>query len=239
MPFNQFGEIIPDNPGSGNINPPRRSPNNFNGWWIVILILLLISYLIINSLSNSKTNVSNTLDPVKANNTQYLTPHSAMDNNGSVIPDGEKSVDSVIDYLHTASKNSQLDSATIDSDLFVGEKFQGGIIFYLDSSRKHGLVSALKDHNEWCQFEDAKKACATLSLNGYSNWRLPTINELKELYKQKNIAGNFIEYMYWSSSPIDKNHNWSFYFGFKTEGGEVKDGHLINSRFRVRAIRDF
>jgi hypothetical protein len=68
----------------------------------------------------------------------------------------------------------------------------------------------------------AKNACNDLG-NG---WRLPTIEELKAMYKQlhKNGQGNFIaECCYWSSTEYDGSDAWYFSFYVGTAGTNIKD----------------
>ena len=40
-------------------------------------------------------------------------------------------------------------------------------------------------------------------LNGYSDWFLPSQDELNTLYQQKDIVGGFVNSLYWSSSEIN------------------------------------
>jgi hypothetical protein len=51
----------------------------------------------------------------------------------------------------------------------------------------------------------AASICDSLTLNGYSDWYLPSINELNYLYAQKNIVGGFSTYRYWSSTEVNAN----------------------------------
>ncbi len=80
----------------------------------------------------------------------------------------------------------------------------------------------------------AAQACANLVLNGYSDWFLPSLNELQQLYTNRNAIGGFQNNWYWSSSEYDSDYAWSFYFG----NGGAYYGNKDYGTF-VRAVRAF
>jgi hypothetical protein len=74
-----------------------------------------------------------------------------------------------------------------------------------------------------------------LSLNGYSDWFLPSRDELELMYQNKGAIGGFASSgSYWSSSEFDGGNAWyqDFDTGFRNGGG--KDFSI-----RVRAVRAF
>ena len=76
------------------------------------------------------------------------------------------------------------------------------------------------------------------TLNGFSDWYLPSKDELNELYLQKAVVGGFPSTVYYSSSEIDANWVWDQFFedGFMgNQGSGAKDGGF----FGVRAVRAF
>jgi len=121
----------------------------------------------------------------------------------------------------------------------VGKKYQGGIIFYSDSTREHGLIAAEKDLDSTYTWEQAKKACEnyTVTVDGvtYDDWFLPSKDTLAKLYMNKSAVGGFAGLEYWSSSEFDiSKAAWfqNFYvgaFNYKDRGATLL----------VRAVRAF
>ncbi len=78
---------------------------------------------------------------------------------------------------------------------------------------------------------------ANLNLNGYSDWYLPSKDELYKLYLNRSAIGGFgstyADY-YWTSSETSSTYAWAFGFGNGYEGQGGKNDH-----YRVRAIRSF
>jgi hypothetical protein len=79
----------------------------------------------------------------------------------------------------------------------------------------------------------AGKLCADLVIGGYSDWYLPSKDELDEMYNNKDLIGGFAYEFYWSSTQDDINYSWGQDFG---------SGFQDSSRsytWRVRAVRTF
>lgn len=112
------------------------------------------------------------------------------------------------------------------------EMTQGGIIVYEKDG--HGLVAAPKDLGRMT-WDDAMSACNNLELNGYSDWHLPTKEELNTLYQNKDRVGGFADNDgYWSSTEGDDYYAWVQYFGDGVLYGANDDDEAI-----VRAVRAF
>ena len=74
-----------------------------------------------------------------------------------------------------------------------------------------------------------------LVLNGYSDWFLPSINELQMVYNSKALIGGFSG-EYWSSTEFIIGFNYIKIISFD-QGWTASRAKAINSR--VRAIRYF
>lgn len=81
----------------------------------------------------------------------------------------------------------------------------------------------------------AADICTNLILNGYSDWYLPSKDELNKLYINRAMIGGFINASYWSSSEVNNNEAWlqNWLAGAQSYVGK------FNSAPTVRAIRSF
>jgi hypothetical protein len=163
---------------------------------------------------------------------------------------------------------NELNFTTASNPIALGKTYQGGIIFYIDGSGQHGLIAAPKDQGyaKWgCQGLDvvatstalgkgdqstymivnqctalntAAKICYELTLNGYSDWYLPTKDELKLLHQNLYLKGigDLKLDTYWSSSQANKTSAWKQLFNQNLNQGYY-DKDLIS--YAVRAVRSF
>jgi hypothetical protein len=151
----------------------------------------------------------------------------------------------------------------------IGQSYGGGIIFYVDGTSQHGLISATSDQStsaSWgcsttfipgismaigtgqanttlivngCNEAGiAARICDDLVLNGYSDWFLPSKDELNLMYLQKTVIGGFINSTYWSSSE---------WFSSESDQGAWEQSFTNGSQgytfkfytYHVRAVRAF
>lgn len=155
----------------------------------------------------------------------------------------------------------------------IGDSYQGGIVFYLDSNNLGGLIAAPTDQSnaaEWgCQGTKigadetvigignqntidieagcttsgiAADICANLTLGGYSDWFLPSKDELNKMYLNigqgnalgLNNIGGFSPNYYWSSTEFNYDFAWVQYFGNGYQDYGNKD-----TNYYVRSVRAF
>ncbi len=86
----------------------------------------------------------------------------------------------------------------------------GGVVVV--EKDRHGFVMAKEDIGKM-NFEDAIKACEDLVLNGFSDWRLPTVEEMQLIFsfinqlvlsKTTTIEHIPLKSTYWSKANYDK-----------------------------------
>jgi hypothetical protein len=81
----------------------------------------------------------------------------------------------------------------------------------------------------------AARLCGDLVLGGYSDWYLPSKDELNQLYVNRVAIGGISLYCYWSSTEVNNGSSWvqCFYDG-------IPILNLYDSNwFTVRAVRAF
>ena len=159
--------------------------------------------------------------------------------------------------------------------LAIGDFHQGGVIFYLDETGEHGLISSVTDQSfsaAWgcpplivdgadgiaigtgaqntldilatCNTAGiAADICDKLDQNDFSDWFLPSKEELNVLYQNRDKvnetslvnSGSVLEVTeYWSSSHENLNRVWIQSFNAGNQSGDSEDA--MNN---VRAIRAF
>lgn len=165
-------------------------------------------------------------------------------------------------------QNCSKDEDAAPTSFTLGQNYGGGFIFYIDGTRKHGLIAApasseFKLFTWGCNTTSipaaqntsvgkgqenttailqncteaniAAKLCNDLVLDGYSDWFLPSKDELALIYENlflKGIGG--FTTGYWSSSQGAATTAWEHAF-------DTNNKLLSNktSQNYVRAIRAF
>jgi hypothetical protein len=127
----------------------------------------------------------------------------------------------------------------------VGKKFGGGIVFVVDSSKRHGLIAATVDVGTSMSWRNSLDACQAYRGGGFSDWYLPTKDEMSEMYSSKEVIGNFssncnpsnfANCSYWTSTEMaDTSIAWNFYF----TRGIFWDNFVKKGLARARPVRKF
>ncbi|TMM57110.1 TIR domain-containing protein [Maribacter algarum] len=122
-------------------------------------------------------------------------------------------------------------------ELVIGDQYDGGIVFAIDSDGKSGKVVHIDDAGPM-PWADAMIIHDKLG----KGWRLPTLDELKVLYNSlgqgASNSAEFADKLYWSATPYDefqarllqfRTGNTSYHYNKEAE----------HRQFLVRAVRDF
>ena len=81
----------------------------------------------------------------------------------------------------------------------------------------------------------AAQICANLDINGFSDWFLPSRDELNLLYQNRELVGNLHRARYWSSSQHSRTSALAQNFDNR---GRQSDHNKFDN-YRVRAVRAF
>ena len=148
-------------------------------------------------------------------------------------------------------KLSQIEDSL--NNLIVNKNYQNSINFYDEQQSKNesktdnkfsvignpirigNLEVAQNDFPNRMKWDDAKKACSDLG----DGWRLPTINELNILYKNKKIIGKYLKDGYWSSTEIDTYTSYYVNFGNDDEFGNRQGKSEKDIEANVRIVRNY
>ncbi|MDG2138751.1 MAG: DUF1566 domain-containing protein [Flavobacteriales bacterium] len=198
--------------------------------------------------------------------TQFNYDPNATCDDGSCSPFVNGCTDlAAINY--NALANTDDGSCCYNGDICMGSLYQGGIIFYLDGNGG-GLMAAPSDQGyvAWgCQGTligttgsaigtgnqntidieagctstgTAADICANLTLEGHSDWFLPSKDELNlmrsNIYGDGNIGGFNNGTGYWCST--EKGHSSAYMIYFNT-GSVISQAK--NNNYKVRAMRTF
>lgn len=157
---------------------------------------------------------------------------------------------SVINDSLSISKGNKvaIEKLTKKNDFYLGQYHEGGIVFYVDSTGQHGLVCTPTDimnqSNNQTDYYNAVSVCQNLKYNGYTDWYLPSKDQLNLIYT--NIGnGGFGPYYsgaaayyfsYWSSTPNPSSvsASWGQDFQTGTQSTITNGVDLL-----IRAIRNF
>lgn len=203
---------------------------------------------------------------------------SLVDGEIATVVNVDETVDEVDVNLTNATVQERLDGGetplsiynsdnSLLSELY-GKAYQGGLIFYLNTSDGTGMVAAPSDQSQSAVWWNgsytttgatgtaigtgnantnaivasqgtgsyAAQLCADLVLGGFSDWHLPSKEELNVLYPQRYAVGGFSNGVYWSSTEAVGFSQFASYYSL---GNGISNLHDKNDTFSVRAVRAF
>ena len=110
----------------------------------------------------------------------------------------------------------------------------GGLIFYIEGNKALECSELLGEAN----WESAKRMCSEYRGGGYSDWYLPTKEELNWIYDNLRRKGKITgDTWYWSSSSYSTDHDHAWKQDFY-DGSQYDYGYK-NNTYSVRAVRAF
>ena len=125
---------------------------------------------------------------------------------------------------------------------YIGMSAYGGVVFKLDDSGLHGMVTTLKDV-DFVGWDTAVEVCKIYNDGNYDDWILPSLVELSEMYNSLGFGGlngnvgKFADSNYWSSESSSSGKcNQSYVFS-KTAG--YINCETDNPNLFVRPVRSF
>lgn len=240
------------------------------------------------TISKDSVHASDTTSKLKPVPQKHDSLAALAENNDWLLAQKQNSIEAFQTYLtrhpngkhknEAIGKKSMLEKEKNEREkIKIGKQYEGGIIFYVDASGKHGLLAAPKDQGKaiWdagyvkldtavkkivsakpvsikpnsktapAQLaigKNAAKLCSDLTLEGHSDWYLPSTKDLLTMYQtigpgaiapNKNTGG-FVRDYYWSSEKYDINQAYTINFlnGFRYNQSKTKS-------YSVRAIRNF
>jgi hypothetical protein len=130
-------------------------------------------------------------------------------------------------------------TAAVYKALYIGMPYQGGIIAYIQSGEAHGIIASAADLSVYNSWSVAVTTCNDYSNEDtgtgvYTDWYLPTLDELSQIYINRAAVGGFTDTDYWSSNYREANLACAvnFYDGIPFFIDKLMP-------YRVRAVRSF
>ena len=203
---------------------------------------------------NDKINLLDTQERVDNEHKKALNRAEEMNKRAKPILDKFDSLlkDGVFTQNEYDQKKKELyEKLSIEFDKFnnlkVGDSYGGGIIFFIDKTRTHGTIVSKHEITEsrFLDWKDAQTKCDKFIVKeegiAYDGWRLPTKEEVTQLYNKKDDVGVFWggEEYFWTSSIIVSStygdSSWGFNFN------TVNQLRVLNKLYngRVLPVRSF
>ena len=148
---------------------------------------------------------------------------------------GTKENEAIIKASEEAEAKKKEDIVKIESKREENEVRQASFIVSKDglvTDSQIGLIWAPAPNND-IDWNQANEYVSNLTLGGYTDWRLPSREELRELYRPSkvlHVTGKWV----WSSEEGDSSSAWAFNF---TDGHEYRFPRSSSANTRILAVR--
>lgn len=168
---------------------------------------------------------------MKVGSSMYLSSTVIDLNTANVLSSGREQFNSIDDIfgLLTNYANQTIEGLSLKiGDIGPG----GGIVFYIEGKKAYEVSEILGETNE----ETAKTMAKNFRGGGYSDWYLPTKDQLNLVYQNLRRPGKISgDSFHWSSSAYDDRNAWHQSFS----SGKRFSVHNENDTYSVRAVRAF
>lgn len=122
-------------------------------------------------------------------------------------PNIQNKINKLQTIINNTPKANQANA--IESKLLqIGDKVNGYSVCYLDETKTSGWVIRI-DNKEGRHYKSS-----------YGEWRVPSVEECKVIYKNRFKLG--LNKTYWTSTRSKKVANWEFYYTFDFNNGKEK-----------------
>ena len=156
------------------------------------------------------------------------------------------------EYYNGTEWVNMVGSPAAAQSLKIGSSYQGGIIAYIYlpadggyvNGEVHGIIAAPVDQSTGVMLSDgdnpsgapgfAMAIAADYRGGDYTDWGVPTKDQLNKLYLNKTAIGGFSTDGYWTRTP--NGDGYAFYQSF-LDGSQNEA--MNQNLYRVRAIRFF
>lgn len=182
----------------------KRNHLIFKSLVIIVLIIGCISFFLHKG--NNTNIVQNETENIAIDSSKYDINKDSLSinaSNNSVPKDSTENNDSVSD--------ENLESSEVNNMISLGRYYHGGIIFYLDNERKHGLIRTNTiEKEDGFTWDMAKKSSEEYSNDGFDNWYLPESKDLEMIFADKKDNA-LKDGKYWTGYTGLKNGNFMGY----------------------------
>jgi len=123
---------------------------------------------------------------------------------------------------------SMVTVSAVASAVNIGDVYGGGIVFYVDGTGEHGLIAntSASGKTDWFEAVADTNYTKKYGLNGYHDWFVPNIEQLEQLYLNRNVVSDLSYYEIWSSTVTDYHQDYALSLDFRR--GETNSQKLHN-----------
>ena len=149
-----------------------------------------------------------------------------------ILQPGDPGYDPNIVHGLIAAKEDQSESIEFDFDCWRNVQVPYGFLTELGT----GMSNTNEILGNCADRPIASSVASNYQSGSFTDWFLPSLEELKKLHINKKLIGGFSDSYYWSSSTYDAKQEYAWYIDFNSGEESVI---FRRHQFHVRAIRAF